>query len=233
MKKIFSVLLCLALIAVSFSTKSFAAETNSSVKDNNVIREIFIHSTYQGRSDDGAYIFTSTYNPESNSMSKSTLQKSQTSFSILPLNDTEEQIVNGIISSPAKSGGNNYAYIWDSTYSVKVFSTVYYTNISEQYANYCHLDKITGGYELSDHTVRVQSQSVTYGINDIFVSYHDTVSKTEKNWTITPPSSWPSINISQEYVRTLGANTTVSIVRNSTPWTVTLHNYVYGEISIG
>lgn len=226
-KKIISFFVVILIFTNLLSAVSFASESES----QDSIKEIFNHAQFVEITDDGQYIFKSMSTPEN--VNKSAFNekesKSCTLFSITPENQNDKEILDSLKSSSTlrSGGGSNYAYAWDSTAGVKIYTTVYYTEYKEGTRTYVTLDKITGGYDRQDKTLHVVSQTVSYGATNFAKTQNNVVSKSGTSWTIYPPSSWSPVDITVSKGIIIGATLTTEIKRNSSPWTVQLKNNPY------
>ena len=131
MKKRLSVLLIIVFVLSTFCITSNATEENREDSEN--IREVFINSTFKEKTEEGYYVFTSEASPitaYSLYSNDSTVPKTkaQSTIIIVPSDEADTELWDSITNDTIRSsGGNKYAYAWDSTGGVKIFSTIYYT----------------------------------------------------------------------------------------------------------
>lgn len=126
--------------------------------------------------------------------------------------------------TPMSSGGHKYEEGSDGSYSVKAYSTLYYSSQDYQGNTLYCLTKVTGGYSKITG-VSVSSQSVTYGMSGIAVSGVVNVSGT-KYPTGTAFSYDTGFN---KYVTTasssyIGCTYTLVIKRGTGSYTFALYN---------
>lgn len=126
------------------------------------------------------------------------------------------------------AGGNNYAYDFDSSYSVKAFSTVYYTKDTSVVPNKIKLTKVTGGYEIQDRNTVVDSARLImacYGTGQL-VHQRTEFYPTSNSWTYYAPSNW--VGVAPDFAGGIGANYILTLRRsyNTTTWTFSLNNMV-------
>lgn len=223
MKKFMSLLVavvwCLSLTMPLFASEDSANNALSDVQADAQAREIFIHSNFVGKDKNGSYIFESEYNPNVLTRSdKLNNIETKSVISVIPVNDEDRKDWDAFVTQRASY--QNYGEQWDGSRSTKIYSTVYYTRDGSS----ASLTKITGGYSISDRTIKVTGQSITYGCNQGILGQNATVSKgTSSSWTIYPPSSWQPIN-PNTVTAIIGATSTVTVQRNADPWTITLVN---------
>lgn len=223
------------LIALLLSSIPVQAEENGN--GSKELKDLFLESTFEEKTEDGCYIYSVEYVPNDNNLyrassnQQNSRQMAKTTFMIVPNNEEDEEIWDAAVEQTrASSGGNKGAYAWDSTGGVKIFSTIYYSESVSYDRTYTHLDKITGGYEKADRSLSVVSQEITYGATQPYLVQTKVENVTGTSWTIIPPSSWEAIDTSQTLARILGVNSYVTIKRNSGSWTVTLLNNLYGNM---
>ena len=126
------------------------------------------------------------------------------------------------------AGGNKYAYDFDSSYSVKAFSTVHYTKDTSVVPNKIKLTKVTGGYEIQDmNTVVVSAKLIMacYGTGQL-INQRTEFYPTSNSWTYYAPSNW--VGVAPDFAGGIGANYILTLKRsyNSTTWTFSLNNMV-------
>ena len=157
MKKVLSVFMVL-VFAVSCLSSASAVE-NSDPNEN--IQELFLNSSPIESDVPGQYQFIAYHEPvQTRSASQ---QKAVTTFTIVPGNEEEAQLLDAITRT---GGGSNYKYQWDNSGGVKIYSTIYYTDHGDTIS----LDRVTGGYDKADRSLTIVSQALTMGATD-FVQY--------------------------------------------------------------
>ena len=126
------------------------------------------------------------------------------------------------------SGGNNYIYDFDSTFSVKAFSTVYYTKDTSVVPNKIKLSKVTGGYEIQDMNTVVDSATLVMGCIGVgqLVNQRAEFYPTSNSWTYYAPSNW--VGVAPDVAGGIGASYNLTLRRsyNTTTWRFSLVNHV-------
>lgn len=122
---------------------------------------------------------------------------------------------------------DQYREQWDGSLSVRAYSTVYYSIISNQGINYYKLSKVTGGWYKADNTVSLSNRQVTIsnqgfilggGIsNTILYKY-----PTSNSFSYLCPSSWPPVAAYTNYFP--GCITSVTLTRGGGSWVLQLPN---------
>ena len=139
------------VFAVSCLSSASAVE-NSDPNEN--IEELFLNSIPIESDVPGQYQFIAYHEPvQTRSASQ---QKAVTTFTIVPGNEEEAQLLDAITRS---GGGSTYRYDWDSSGGVKAYVTVSYTDLG----NKISLNRVSGGYEKHDHSLSIVSQVLTMG----------------------------------------------------------------------
>lgn len=91
----------------------------------------------------------------------------------------------------ARSSGSKYEEDCDSTLSVKAYTTIFYDRKTENQREYVRLTKVTGGFDIMDRNVVVESQQLSYGQGSAFDTPQSaTKTPTTWSWSYTTPSSW-------------------------------------------
>lgn len=130
--------------------------------------------------------------------------------------------------APARAGGSTYKYDYDSTVSVKAYSTIYYsTKVSGGLTYYC-LTSASGGYTILDSSVAVTSQSVhcvETGLNtsSFTIDKHSYANPSSNSWST---STGFSDYIYLTDYGLFGAKYTLNLKRTSgsSTWSFTLNN---------
>lgn len=122
--------------------------------------------------------------------------------------------------------GNTYKEMWDSTYSVKGYITIYYTYdlVNNTYAYI--LTQVSGGYIISDGSVSIASQSLVYGeggysASNGLVNLHNTQTPTSSSWNYLTGYNTNCV-LAGNY--TFGATYTLNLVRRTSSWTFIMSN---------
>lgn len=130
---------------------------------------------------------------------------------------------------PLAEGGSAEKYTYDSTVSIKGYTTIYYNTKVTNNITYYLLTKVTGGYTVLDSSVQIVSQNVHYGEAGVtpadgnYQKYYD-YTPTYSSWSITTPFT--------TYVYTpgggIGATYTINLKRSSgtSRWTYALNNTI-------
>lgn len=127
----------------------------------------------------------------------------------------------------ASTGGNRYDEAYDTTVSIKGYSTIYYNKTTSAGITYYCLTKVSGGYTVVDSSAQVSSQSVVYGMSGLNYSQ----GAVQKSGTYTPTSkSWSKSTGYTDYVcptpyNLIGATYKITLKRNGgSSWTYSLTN---------
>ena len=141
------------VLAFAVSCLSSASAVENSDPNEN-IEELFLNSIPIESDVPGQYQFIAYHEPvQTRSASQ---QKAVTTFTIVPGNEEEAQLLDAITRS---GGGSTYRYDWDSSGGVKAYVTVSYTDLG----NKISLNRVSGGYEKHDHSLSIVSQVLTMG----------------------------------------------------------------------
>jgi len=130
----------------------------------------------------------------------------------------------------SKSGGIDYNYKWDGSYGVKAYSSNYYSiDGNGEY----RLDKITGGWIVSDSTLGIQNRHVVYGQSGF--SSDAPGGYTQTNGSLSPSGNFSKTTGYVYHVNSggysgMGNTSTVEIFRWLNPsviWELELFNSVF------
>ena len=216
MKKVLSVFMVL-VFAVSCLSSASAVE-NSDPNEN--IQELFSNSIPIESDVPGQYQFIAYHEPvQTRSASQ---QKAVTTFTIVPGNEEEAQLLDAITRT---GGGSNYKYQWDNSGGVKIYSTIYYTDHGDTIS----LDRVTGGYDKADRSLTIVSQALTMGATDPAHTQNQTKYPSGSSWSYNAPSSWVAVDNIQGFVQYMGAYYRVDIKRSGSPWRVELINNLLNQ----
>lgn len=121
-------------------------------------------------------------------------------------------------------GGSNYEYDNDGSYSVKAYSTVYWTEAS---GGQVVVTKGTGGWTVLDSQARISNRKVkigSSGINqtNVYVTQVMDKAPTSSSFSYSTPSSWIPVLIT-DYSQS-GVTTTCTITRGTQSWTFSFAN---------
>ncbi|GLB62104.1 hypothetical protein [Cytobacillus sp. NCCP-133] len=127
----------------------------------------------------------------------------------------------------------DYGEKWDSSISVKAYSTNYYNRSSADGANSCiDLSSVTGGWTRSDSSVSIGTKTVNYGQTGTRCDYIGSVTQKSGNkypssnsYSYAVLSSWVPVTI-EPTSTVVGQSSTAELTRNSSKWTLSLTNHV-------
>ncbi|WP_299833661.1 hypothetical protein [uncultured Metabacillus sp.] len=127
----------------------------------------------------------------------------------------------GIAASNSKSASQ-----WDSSYSVRAYSTYYYTRYEKDGYAYHDITSCSGGWSRSDSSVTMSQRKVIYGAsgpsypNGSYVQQNQTMYPTSNSFSYTAPSSWVAVKTTHA----VGVSTWVTLNRGGSTWTLKLIN---------
>lgn len=115
---------------------------------------------------------------------------------------------------------------YDDSYSVKAYSTYYYTKLTYGDYSYHDITSVKGGWTKLDSSVTLSRREVIYGATG--PAYHDNRFITQRQisypgsntFSYTAPSSW----IAVQPTHAVGVTTNIDINRRSSTWRLTLVN---------
>ncbi|MCM3089156.1 hypothetical protein M3557_14650 [Bhargavaea ginsengi] len=112
---------------------------------------------------------------------------------------------------------------WDSSYGVRAYSRIYYTSSEKNTIKYARLNKVTGGWSISDTSIALSSRTVRYGSSG-WSSGNQTAVKypTGNTYSYTTPSSWTSTALTGTYA--VGTTSEVKLTRRGSSWTLKFVN---------
>lgn len=209
--------------------------------ENRMINPDFIAKANMKIHGDGIYSFVGNEVSEGVSNGKEVF--SQDILSIINTDpkkndDLKNQIIfvrlfsrNSISSQVARStGGSQYEYLWDTSITVKAYSTVYYSYVTIGGKKYCKMLRTSGGYTNSGNGVYVTSQKVTLaqigsadtgGGQQASTTY--TIGNKTTSWTRYPLASWRPVSTHASPCKIV-ASTAISLSRGGSSWSFTLRN---------
>ncbi|MGG4263740.1 hypothetical protein [Peribacillus simplex] len=126
----------------------------------------------------------------------------------------------------AASSGSRNANKWDSSKGVKAYSTVYYNISTQDTVPFHDMTKVTGGWTRDDSSIALSGRKVELGQSGGSkgcgaVSQSKSYSPTGNTYSYTPPSSWCPVSTK---VGSIGTNSTVTLKRGGSTWTLKLVN---------
>ena len=126
---------------------------------------------------------------------------------------------------------------WDSTGSVRFYTTLYYSTQSGPYNyTYYDMDSITGGFQKADSSITIVSQNLVYGqigygtdhINHLNQSTSSPIGGTISGWTRWPVGTWVPVSFSLGNGN-MGCTLNYTLRRNSGTWNGKLLNNILNE----
>lgn len=138
----------------------------------------------------------------------------------------ETDNINGFNIASAESG-NKGEEKWDSSYSVKAYSTIYYSRKKENNIEYAKITKATGGWKISDSTVSITSRKVSVGTSGFpSLTQAKDYSPTSNEWSYSSDfKDWKYVSL--QYTHYVGATSTATLKsRGGSVWTLQLQNNI-------
>lgn len=123
--------------------------------------------------------------------------------------------------------GNKGEEKWDSSYSVKAYSTIYYSRKKENNIEYAKITKATGGWKISDSTVSITSRKVSVGTSGFpSLTQAKDYSPTSNEWSYSSDfKDWKYVSL--QYTHYVGATSTATLKsRGGSVWTLQLQNNI-------
>lgn len=205
------------VFAVSCLSSASAVE-NSDPNEN--IQELFLNSIPIESDVPGQYQFIAYHEPvQTRSASQ---QKAVTTFTIVPGNEEEAQLLDAITRS---GGGSTYRYDWDSSGGVKAYVTVSYTDLG----NKISLNRVSGGYEKHDHSLSIVSQVLTMGATDHAHIQNADRYPTSASWSYAAPASRGAVDNAPGFYKYLGGYYRIDIKRSGSPWRLEVINNLLSQ----
>lgn len=128
---------------------------------------------------------------------------------------------------PMASGSINDSK-YDSTYSVKAYSTVYYSTSTINGASCIKFVKVVGGWNQLDSQVSLSGRTTWFGCSGpssktgIAIDQNTTKTTSANSFTYTAPTSW--IYVIKSGITSCSATLKVTIHRGGSSWTLQLTN---------
>lgn len=246
-------LVCPSTVMANDAPISTSVKTNETVSfeemENieNIFNDSFFKSATYYEDDEGNLIFeSSNISPKSLLSSQNyTIEKVKDTLAFCNLTPEEKQLIKSDVQklknsvSTKSSGGSNYVYEWDKSQYVKGFLRVYYSNSTVSNLPFIELTKVQGGFSgggtggaVVGSGVSVKSQEVTLvqegkpynkRYREQWKTY--TKSKSSRNWTQTPPTTWLPVQSNTSNV-IVGARLSMSIGRGGDVWNLSFSNHV-------
>lgn len=136
-----------------------------------------------------------------------------------------------VIFDPGSSGsGNDYKEKWDSNYSVKAYSTIYWTVTDINGNGSIYLTKVTGGWVIDDTSVSLSNRNVLIGqtgtnaYNGEYANQGKSIKLSTNSFNISVNYNWAPVKITDKMYK-VGANSNVTLKRGTgSSWTLSLVN---------
>lgn len=149
-----------------------------------------------------------------------------TEFAVITNEDLKEK--EGISTLETDSGEK-----WDTTISVKAYSTNTYNRTSADGANSCiKLTAVSGGWTKTDSSVGIGTKKVTYGQTGRRCDTTGAVTQSSSpmypgstSYSYTVSSSWKPVSLLADVTK-VGQVSVTDLTRNSSKWTLSLTNNV-------
>ncbi len=123
----------------------------------------------------------------------------KSNLQVIPENDiTMESLSNQFNEYITLSDSfSNYKYKWDTSYTVKIYTTLYYSIVIQSGREMVKIDRIVGGYTASGlNGTTIIENKISYGQTGFTIggyktqNYLKTFAITTNSWTVYPLSSW-------------------------------------------
>jgi hypothetical protein len=123
---------------------------------------------------------------------------------------------------------------WDSSYSVKAYSTYYWDKYKSTNGDgFKKLTKVTGGWTISDNKVSITSREVRYGASGGALRDDGThggsviqdsgpLYPSSNSFSYDAPKNWKPVS---DWASTIGVNTKATLKLGTETWTLKLDNY--------
>ena len=227
MKKYISILLA-AVLCFSLSTNAHAVSNDDSTTNEPILDYNFLSSADITEVDGNVVITRDTpMYPQGRSNISSRIQ--ETVILVPSANSSTKNILSNIDTLLlARSSGNKYEEEFDSTLSVKIYTTLYYDRKTENNTSYVLLTKVTGGTNFYDSHVTLVNQLVRYGCDGRLSPFQEVTQRPTANpWSYTTPSSWNYVS-EAENITTIGAYYEVELTRGNpnSSWIHGLSNFL-------
>lgn len=128
----------------------------------------------------------------------------------------------------SRAAGNKYEEEYDNSFSVKLYTTIYYTRKTESGKDLIKLTKVTGGCSVIDTFVVVTKQAITVGsFSHGSGNQHQTFYPTGSTFSYNTPSNWKYVE-DDPILSTAGAYYELTMKRGSATgsWTYGMKNYI-------
>lgn len=133
----------------------------------------------------------------------------------------------------SRGSGHKYEEEYDSSLSVKAYTTIYYTTSTQNSDTYYSVTSVQGGVVILDSWATVTNQKLTIGqvgFRALGQIAHYTL--TQLSWSCSPPSTWMTVT-DGDGMSTVGCFYEITIQRpNGYTWNLELLNNVYSNFTI-
>lgn len=212
-------------MSLSFCGQVFASNTNQSsvyepILDYSFLAEASIDIV------DGAVVISKDSIEIPQGRSSISSGKKETVMLVPSDGTTPNEIIENINSMlVSRSSGSKYEEDFDSTFSAKLYMTIYYDRKTENNRNYILLTQVSGGLSDFDSYTYATDQTVTYGCSGVLGSQSASQNPITSSWSYTTPSSWEYV-YEDTNLSVVGAYYEVVLNRGGSTWEHGLSNNI-------